>query len=340
VSPDRGRAREHLVEEHYERFAGYRTRVLRVAGNGPPLLLLHGFSDSADAWRPVLRVLAGRARAAVAVDLPSHGRADALDDGRAMLPQLTAFTEAAAVWCGPGTVLAGNSLGGLVGLLLAERSEALGGVVGVCPAGFGYSRLMLAGAAQLRTPARRRAVAMLLGVPPVWLTARAARASIGRAFGERVGVDPRYALDYAGNVAPRLARRRLLALLYGLHQEALVSPLRPERVRCPVMLVWGERDPLTPPAAARVLTDALPGVRTEVLARVGHMPQVETPARLVELLLRFAPARGSGSGLDRQRDAGQVPDLVVGGDQSGGAAEGLPGTGVAGEPRERAAGDL
>ncbi|MDT7682860.1 MAG: hypothetical protein QOG57_3170 [Pseudonocardiales bacterium] len=119
-----------------------------------------------------------------------------------------------------------------------------------------------------------------------------------------------------------------------------MSPLRPERVRCPVMLVWGERDPLTPPAAARVLTDALPGVRTEILARVGHMPQVETPARLVELLLRFAPARGSGNGLDRQRDAGQVPDLVVGRDQSGGAAEGLPGTGVAGEPRERAAGDL
>ncbi|MDT7682861.1 MAG: hypothetical protein QOG57_3171 [Pseudonocardiales bacterium] len=205
MSPDRGRAREHLVEERYERFAGYRTRVLRVAGNGPPLLLLHGFSDSADAWRPVLRVLAGRARAAVAVDLPSHGRADSLDDSRPMLPQLTAFTEAAAVWCGPGTVLAGNSLGGLVGLLLAERSEALGGVVGVCPAGLGYSRLMLAGAAQLRTPARRRAVAMLLGVPPVWLTARAARASIGRAFGERAGVDPRYALDYAGNVAPRLA---------------------------------------------------------------------------------------------------------------------------------------
>ncbi|MDT7558629.1 MAG: hypothetical protein QOI68_3099, partial [Pseudonocardiales bacterium] len=29
MSPDRGRAREHLVEERYERFAGYRTRVLR-----------------------------------------------------------------------------------------------------------------------------------------------------------------------------------------------------------------------------------------------------------------------------------------------------------------------
>ena len=280
--------REHLIEERYERFAGYHTRVLRVAGNGPPLLFLHGFSDSADTWRPVLRLLAGRARTAVAVDLPSHGRADALDDTRPMIPQLTEFAQAAADWCGvPGSVVVGNSLGGLVGLLLAERSGTLGGVVGVCPAGLDYSPWMLARAAQLRTPARRKAVAAALGVAPVWLTARAARGSIGRAFGPGADVDPRFALDYAGHVAPRLARRRLLSLLYGLREEAVISPLRPERIRCPVMLVWGERDPLVPPASARILIDALPGLHNEVLPGVGHMPQLEAPARLIELLNDF-----------------------------------------------------
>jgi len=121
---------------------------------------------------------------------------------------------------------------------------------------------------------------------PSW---RSSRASIGRAFGSRSVVDPRFALDYAGHVAPRLARRRLITLLYGLREEALTSPLHPERIPCPVMLVWGEKDPLTPPTAAQIVIDALPGVRYEVLKGIGHMPQLETPARLVELLSDFPP---------------------------------------------------
>lgn len=286
-----GRAtREHLVEESDAELAGFRTRVLRVSGRGAPLLLLHGYSDSADTWRPVLRQLAGQGRSAVAVDLPSHGRADPLGGTRPMLAQLTEFVLAAVRWCDhPGTVVVGNSLGGMVGLLAAEEHGAPAGVVGVCPAGFGYSPWMMARAVQLTRPGRRQALAVAMTVAPVWLVARAARASVGGAFADRGGVDPQFAFDYAGHIAPRHARRRLLALLYGLHAEALESPLRPERIRCPVLLVWGERDPLTPPSGARLLTDARPDVRLEVLPGVGHMPQLETPARLVELLTDFAP---------------------------------------------------
>jgi pimeloyl-ACP methyl ester carboxylesterase len=57
-----------------------------------------------------------------------------------------------------------------------------------------------------------------------------------------------------------------------------------------VLLIWGEKDPLVPPSAARALIDAVPGLRNEVLLGVGHMPQLETPARLVELLNGFPPA--------------------------------------------------
>jgi pimeloyl-ACP methyl ester carboxylesterase len=286
--------REPLVEERYQQFAGYRTRVLRVAGEGPPLLLLHGFSDSADTWRPVLRLLAGQGRAAVAVDMPSHGQADALDAARPMIPQLAEFARAAVRWCdSPGTVVVGNSLGGLVSLLLAEHPEAPAGVVGVCPAGLAYSSLMSVGAKRLTSPAMRRAVAVALGVAPVYLTRRVAQAGIGRAFGDRRDIDPRFAIDYAGHVKSRLARRRLLSLLYALREEAVVSPLHPERIRCPVMLVWGDKDPLVPPSAARVLIDALPGLHNEVLPGVGHMPQLETPARLVQLVTDFAPTTGT-----------------------------------------------
>ena len=38
--------------------AGVATRVLEVDGDGPPILLLHGFTDSADSWRPLIKELA------------------------------------------------------------------------------------------------------------------------------------------------------------------------------------------------------------------------------------------------------------------------------------------
>jgi pimeloyl-ACP methyl ester carboxylesterase len=217
-----------------------------------------------------------------------------------MIPQLEEFARAAVLWCGsPETVVVGNSLGGLVGLLLAEGPHAPAGVVGVCPAGLAYSPLMTTGATRLARPTVRRAVAVALGAAPVGLTSRVARAGIGRACGDRRRMDRAFPAEYAGHVKTRLARRRLLTLLYALREEAVVSPLQPERIHCPVMLIWGEKDPLTPPIAAQALIDAVPGLRNEVLRGVGHMPQLETPDRLVELLNGFSP-------LNRVKESGDA----------------------------------
>ena len=64
--------------EYRESFGGFSTRVLELEGDGPPLLLIHGYADSADTWRLVLDELARRDRRAIAIDLPGFGRADRL----------------------------------------------------------------------------------------------------------------------------------------------------------------------------------------------------------------------------------------------------------------------
>ncbi|HEX5145758.1 MAG TPA: alpha/beta fold hydrolase, partial [Conexibacter sp.] len=79
--------------EHRMEFAGYETRVLELEGRGDPIVLLHGWSDSADTWRCVLAHLGRAERRAVAVDLPGFGSAAELRDGP-MLPQLDAFGDA------------------------------------------------------------------------------------------------------------------------------------------------------------------------------------------------------------------------------------------------------
>lgn len=119
--------------EHRMEFAGYETRVLELEGRGDPIVLLHGWSDSADTWRCVLAQLGREERRAVAVDLPGFGTANALADGP-MLPQLDAFAAAALSYARAGRsrggrrraaagVVVGNSLGGCVALRLAERSR-------------------------------------------------------------------------------------------------------------------------------------------------------------------------------------------------------------------------
>ncbi len=77
--------REPLFEHRLE-LGGFETRALELEGEGPPVVLLHGYADSADTWRLVLDRLGREGRAALAVDLPGFGRADLLDDGL-MLPQ-------------------------------------------------------------------------------------------------------------------------------------------------------------------------------------------------------------------------------------------------------------
>ena len=73
------------VLEHRVEAAGHRTRALEVAGSGPGIVLLHGWSDSADTWRPLLAQLGSRGRRAIAVDLPGFGEATRLHDGAVLM---------------------------------------------------------------------------------------------------------------------------------------------------------------------------------------------------------------------------------------------------------------
>src|SRR3954449_220268 len=66
------------IFEHRLELSAHTTRALELDGDGPGIVLLHGWGDSADTWRPLLAELAASGRRAIAVDLPGFGHATRL----------------------------------------------------------------------------------------------------------------------------------------------------------------------------------------------------------------------------------------------------------------------
>lgn len=280
------------IRERTLNLGGAQTRALEVAGAGPPLVLLHGFADSADTWRPLLSEFARRGRAAIAVDMPGFGAASRLDREADVLPQLDRFAAAAVrhavaeLGPGPGSeaILAGNSLGGCVALRVAQRPELpLAGVVPIAPAGLEMARWLaiIEGAGVLRALLRS----------PVPVPEPVVRAVVGRMYRTfaflRPGDVPVEVVEaFTGHVRSRRDAIRILATGHRLLPE-LRDPFYLGRIRCPVLVVWGDSDIMVLSSGAERVLREVAGARFEVVELCGHCPQVEATERLAELLEDF-----------------------------------------------------
>jgi pimeloyl-ACP methyl ester carboxylesterase len=273
--------------EHRQRFAGFGSRVLELEGEGPPLVLFHGWADSADTWRHLLAAAGRQGRAALAVDLPGFGAADLLRPGP-VLPQLDHFAAAVvdhAAATGAEVVVAGNSLGGVMALRAGELGHELpiAGVAPVAPAGLDMPRWF---DLVERDPILRRALALPFPLPGPLLRETVGRVYRTLAFAHPGAIDRKVVATFTSHHRDRATVLRQLEAARRVIPE-LDDCLRLERVRCPVLLVWGERDRMVSPRGARRVLEALPTARLELIEDCGHCPQIEAAERLAQLLLDF-----------------------------------------------------
>jgi pimeloyl-ACP methyl ester carboxylesterase len=289
------------IVEHEPRLAGVRTRAIELGGQEPRLLLLHGFADSADTWRPLLDELRRRERAAVALDCPGFGAATPLQDGGPIVPQLDRFVEAAVErWSGEGgVVIAGNSLGGVLALRGAENDRLpVRGVVPIAPAGLEMPTWfqLIQG-----EPLLRALLATPMPVPEPVVRQVVGRAYRLLAFADASGIDRGVIDSFTSHIRTKADAVRILSAGRRLLPE-LDQCFELGRVRCPVLVIWGDRDRMVSIGGAQRLLAEVPHAKLETLEGVGHCPQLEAPRRVAELLAGFCDeTAGTASPSGRQR---------------------------------------
>ncbi|WP_078283005.1 alpha/beta fold hydrolase [Mycobacteroides franklinii] len=271
-----------MIDERRAVYAGVGTRELFVEGEGPAVVLLHGFSHSADAWRPLLDRFDEAGQAAVAVDLPGFGAADSARPG-AWLPQGDRFVGEMIARHGRDApvVLVGNSLGAYLTLRAAASPQRLPirGIVPTGTPGMGWTRLVRVG--QL---GGARLLARATVCTPRIIRAYLADAVIGRLiYGNRTSRDKKMVRTLSSQLYGRRDAHELL--VQGLRMKAEVDG-EPAitGISCPTVLVHGRRDRLVALASSEGWHQAIPRSRLVVLDRAGHCPQLDATDEIVSIV--------------------------------------------------------
>ncbi|RZP37893.1 MAG: alpha/beta hydrolase [Acidimicrobiales bacterium] len=245
------------------------TGGVKVDKSQPPVLLVHGAGMDRTVWSQQTRYLAHHGFAPMAVDLPGHGRSEG---------ELLSTISEMADWVADliheldtGPVrLVGHSMGSLISLEVAARhTDAV-------------ERLILMGAAaampvhpELLGAAQRNEI-----LAPQLMTAWA--------HGARAHV--------AGNPTPGLwMRSGCQALLERAADGVIHNDLAAcnsydagdiaGRITCPVTVIVGSEDKMTPPKATAQLVAGFQEVDLRHLEGVGHMMMIEAPDRIREMML-------------------------------------------------------
>ena len=263
---------------------GVRTSYLE-AGEGPPLLLLHGgeFGGNAEVcWERVVPGLAQRHRV-IAPDLLGFGETDKLVDfvdGRGRrIAHLGSFCRLLDLH---DVVVAGNSMGGMLALFDAARERPVLPAAGI---------VSLAGGGRLESSEHTDALFDYDG--SVEGMRRIVRALFA---GPEWPADTAYVeRRHASSIAPGAWEAVAAARFRRPKPDDEVPPApRPgidyTAITVPTLLVAGAEDKLKPPEWADEVCALIPGSRQEVVPGAGHCPQIEAVDATLPILLEFAAA--------------------------------------------------
>jgi pimeloyl-ACP methyl ester carboxylesterase len=238
----------------------------------PAVIFIHGAGQDHTNWQLPARWFAWNGYAALAPDLPGHGRSDgqSLETIRDMAHWIGRLMDAANV---KTAGLVGHSMGGAVAL---EAAAAMPQRV---------SRIALLGTS-LAMPVNEALLAAARDAPQ-----QAHRMITAWSHGHRakVGGNPAPGLWMSGGTMALLSRNRpgTLHAAFEACNRWTSGPDVAARVQCPALVMIGAGDSMTPPKIGRALAEKIPGSETVVIPGSGHMMMAEAPDAVLDALIAF-----------------------------------------------------
>lgn len=290
---------EELVTHRMVDVGAVRLHVVEV-GEGPLVVMLHGFPEFWYSWRHQIPALAAAGQRVVAVDLRGYHLSD----------------KPRAVSAYRGAALAGD-IAGLVSALGERRATIVGhdwgGVVAWLTALAHpevVERLVIANAPHparfaeaLRSPAQwARSFYMLAFqvplLPELLLGAghgAALRAMLRAATVRRDAFSDDDLARYAESYAEPGALRGALAYYRSMGRQMAAAAVRgqapgrrePRVITAPTLILWGTRDPVLPTALADPGAELVPDRRVVLIDNASHFVQSEAPEQFNAALLSF-----------------------------------------------------
>ncbi|MBJ7290801.1 alpha/beta fold hydrolase [Williamsia sp.] len=263
--------------------------VLRYheAGEGPPLILLHGSGPGVTGWRNYRGNLGTFAEHhhCYVLEFPGFGVSDAwggmpvLDAGKSV----NVFMKALGI---DSAAFIGNSMGGVVGVNLAIRKPAL------------VSKLVTIGGvgANLFSPQPTEGLQLLQEFADAPDKDKLVRWLRGMVFDKALVTEELIAERWeAANNPDALETGRSMygSAAFEMQQQFMASSDTPpywsmlHKVACPTLLTWGRDDRVSPPDMALLPMRTIPDAELHVFPRCGHWVMIEAKAAFESAVLAF-----------------------------------------------------
>ncbi|MGJ4858469.1 alpha/beta fold hydrolase [Labrys sp. KB_33_2] len=250
---------------------GLRHHFVEVGSDGPPLVLLHGYTDSWRSFEPLFARLGQQFRLLV-LDQRGHGGSDAAEQYAIADFAGDAIDFIEAVVGGP-VHLAGHSLGSIVAQRVAARRTDLVHslvLIGAAPDAAGHAGLL-----ELRT----ELAGLSSTIPRDFIEAF----QKGTTFAQLS--DPQLAIfvEESLKLAPETWRKVL---------DGLVDERAPPRqtLNLPALALWGAQDSVFDEGTQIRLARHIPDLTAIHYPAIGHAPHWESPARAAQDIANFLAA--------------------------------------------------
>jgi 3-oxoadipate enol-lactonase len=252
------------------------TLAVDVRGDGPALLLIHGFPLDRSLWAHQVATLARWRR--IAPDLRGCGVSDAPTDGYSMAAYADDLVQLLDRLRVERAVVAGLSMGGYVAFELIRRYRQR--VMGL---------ILLDTRADADTLDGRTGRDAMIEVARIQGAAAIAERVLPRLLGRSTQQTQPHLVEQVRGMISRTPVAGIAGALGAMRDRPDSTPLL-ATIDVPTLVVVGEEDELTPPALSRAMTAALPSAAMTTIPGAGHLSPLEAPTAVSRVIAEFLEA--------------------------------------------------